>query len=708
MNLKGVLIIKKRITMLFLLVFAGVTVLTGRLFFIQVIRAGYYQQIAEDQRLRDIPLQPKRGIIFDRNHRPLAMSFNADCIYAIPAQVREAKETAKTVAGILNMPEKRVYSLLTRNLSFVWLKMKATPEEADLIRRARLPGIKVIPKAQRFYPQGKLAAQVLGFVGIDNQGLEGLERYYDAHLRGIPGSQQAEFDSRGQSIPLGERRYIPPQDGSSIVLTIDERIQHIAERELEKAVLEQGAKRGTIIVMDPMNGEILAMASFPGFDPNSYQEYPAALWRNWAVTDQYEPGSTFKILTAAAALEEGIVRRNSVFFDPGYIMVDKARLSCWRAGGHGRQTFLEATENSCNPVFATLALRLGKEKLYSYLEAFGFGSRSGIDFPGEGRGIVPPLARVKNVELATIGFGQGISVTPLQLLQALSVIANGGCLLQPRLVREVRSPGGEVVEKYEKKVIRRVISQETAKETALLLESVVEHGSGNRAQIPGYRVAGKTGTAQKPVGGIYGAERVASFLGFSPVENPRVAVIVILDEPQGLVKYGGVIAAPVFAAVVRDILYYLGVPPEVPQKQSTGPEALARDETTLRSVPNLLRLTRAEARKILTRANLSWRELGEGDYVMEQNPKAGAMVPPGTTILLYYNEKAKYNVKNEPLVLVPDLTGLSVEKAGKVLQKMGLKMVPHGAGLAVKQIPAAGTRLGLGMTVNVYFLEAGM
>src|SRR5690554_5726183 len=578
--------------------------------------------------------------------------------------------------------------------------MKAGPEEVELIHQARPQGINVIPIAQRFGPQSKLAAHVLGIVGIDNQGLERLPPFYDARLRGVPGSQQAEFDSRGQSIPLGERRYIPPQDGSSIVLTIDERIQHIAERELEKAVLEQGAKRGTIIVMDPMNGEILAMASFPGFDPNNYQEYPATLWRNWPVTDQYEPGSTFKILTAAAALEEGIVRRNSEFFDPGYIMVDKTRLSCWRAGGHGRQTFLEATENSCNPVFATLALRLGKEKFFSYLEAFGFGARSGIDFPGEGRGIVPPLARVKNVELATFGFGQGISVTPLQLIQALSVIANGGYFLQPRLVREVRSPEGKVVEKYEKKVIRRVLSQETAKETALLLESVVKHGSGNRAQIPGYRVAGKTGTAQKPVGGAYGAERVASFLGFSPVENPRVAAVVIFDEPQGPVKYGGVIAAPVFAAVVRDTLYYLGVPPSTPETSASEYEA------ALKPVPNLLRLSREEAKQILSRSGLAWRELGTGDYVMEQNPKAGTMVPLKTTILLYYDEKAKYNVE-ESLVLIPDLTGLSVEKVENILQEIGLTLATHGTGLAVEQIPAPGTRLSPGMTVTVYFLEAG-
>ena len=352
---------------------------------------------------------------------------------------------------------------------------------------------------------------------------------------------------------------MPPRDGVSLVLTLDERIQHIAERELEKAVLQEGAKRGCIVVMNPITGEILAMAVYPTFDPNNYQNYPVNTWRNWPVTDQFEPGSTFKIVTAAAALEEGVVRRFGIF-DPGFLV--DTRLGCWRPA---RPSSLCGAENSCNPVFATLALRLGKEKFYHYLEAFGFGSPTGIDFPGEARGIVPPLSRVKNVELATIGFGQGISVTPVQLLQALAVIANGGFLLEPRLVREVRSVDGEVIKRFEKQVVRRVLSEKTAEELKLILESVVTQGSGNRAQIPGYRVAGKTGTAQKPVGGAYGAERIASFLGFAPVEDPQVAALVILDEPQGPVKYGGVITAPVFAAVVRDVLRYLGVPPSTPE-----------------------------------------------------------------------------------------------------------------------------------------------
>lgn len=691
------LIIRRRTTVLLLMVFGFMGVLLGRLLFIQGIKAGYYQRLAESQRLREVPVEAKRGIIFDRNMRPLALSFDSDCIYAVPTQIKDPAQTAAMVAGILGLPENRVYSLLSKPASFVWLKRKALPEEVDAIRKARIPGIEVAQKAQRFYPHESLAASILGIAGIDNQGLEGLEKYYDIYLKGIPGSEQAEFDSKGNHIPLGERRFIPARDGQSLVLTIDDHIQYIAERELEKAVLEQGAKRGTIIMMDPMNGEILAIANYPGFNPNAYNNYPLANRRNWALTDQYEPGSTFKIVTAVAALEEGVVRRDSEFFDPGFLVVEDRTLHCWRAGGHGSQTFVEATENSCNPVFATLALRLGKEKFFKYLEAFGFGSPTGVDFPGEGRGIVPQISQVKNVELATMGFGQGISVTPLQLLRALCAIANGGYLLQPRLVKEIRSPDGKVVEEFKRKVIRRVISEETAKEFTLILQSVVTNGSGNRAQIVGYQVAGKTGTAQKPAGGVYGQGRVASFIGFAPADKPRVAMLIILDEPQAPVKYGGVIAAPVFAAVVRDTLHYLGEPPKLikpPDSTRSG---------SFKIVPNLLHFSREEARKVLEPLGFSRREIGEGRYVLEQSPKAGAMVPPQSTILLYFDEETKYN-RDDLSVIVPDLTGLSVEKATEVIKSLGLRVIVNGTGLAVEQVPAPGTRLAPGMLVNVYFL----
>lgn len=689
--------IRRRTTILFLLIMGLMGILVGRLLFIQVIRADYYQRLAENQRLREVPIEAKRGVIYDRNLRPLAVSFDTDCVYALPAQVEDPSRAAELLAETLNIPTSKLYPLLIKNSSFVWLKRKALPEEVEATKKLRLPGIEVAQKAQRYYPSGALAADLIGIAGIDNQGLEGLEKEYDIYLRGAPGSEQAEFDSKGDHIPLGERRFIPAHDGHDLILTIDDHIQHIVERELEKVILEQEAKHGSVIVMDPKTGEVLALANYPGFNPNDYFNYPLENRRNWALTDQQEPGSTFKIVTSMAALEEGVVRPDSVFFDPGFLIVEDRTIHCWRAGGHGSQTFVEAVENSCNPVFSTIALRLGKEKFYQYLEAFGFGEKTGIDFPGEAQGILRNISKIKNVELATIGFGQGISVTPIQLLRALCVAANGGYLVEPRLVKEITSLEGETVKRFEPKVIRRVISEKTAKEINEILQSVVANGSGNRAQIIGYKVAGKTGTAEKPLRGAYGQERIASFLGFAPADNPRVAVIVILDEPKGPIKYGGVIAAPVFATIVRDTLHYLGIQPQMAPTEERSESAEA-----FRIVPNLLRLTREEVKKALETSSFGRREFGKGQYVMEQNPKAGVLAPPRTTILLYYDEAGKYN-KDESMVLVPDLTGLSVEKVIEILKDLGLTLSINGEGLAVEQIPSSGTRLSPGMQVTVYF-----
>ncbi|NLC52373.1 MAG: PASTA domain-containing protein [Firmicutes bacterium] len=693
------LVIRKRTTLLLLGIFGVIGILTGRLLYIQGIKANYYQNMAEDQRLRDIRVEPMRGTIFDRKMNTLAFSFDTEAVYAIPYQIRDPQGDAKIIAEKLNLSEKEVYSKLTKKTSFVWLKLKPLPEEVQKIKEARLPGVEVAQKAQRFYLQGSLAAHVLGISGIDNQGLEGIEKYYDQYLCGIPGSEQAEYDSKGNHIPLGERRFIDAQNGASLVLTIDQVIQYIAERELEKAVLENGAKKGAVILMDPMTGEILALANYPSFDPNHYAQYPAANRRNWVLSDQYEPGSTFKIVTAAAALEEGIVRRDSQFFDPGFIIVEDRRLKCWRAGGHGSQTFVEAVENSCNPVFASLALRLGQQKFLQYIQAFGFGRQTGVDFPGEARGIIPPLSRIKNVELATIGFGQGISITSLQLLCALSAIANGGELLEPRLVKEIRTPDGqEVIKKFEKRTIRQVISEQTARELALILTSVVEYGSGNRARIAGYRVAGKTGTAQKPGKGGYGQERIASFVGFAPVEDPKVAGIIILDEPQGPVKYGGVIAAPFFSSIVGDVLRYLEVEPsrELEERRQSN-----EDNSVV--VPNLLHLPKEEAIQILKQMGLTHRELGVGEYVIAQNPKAGVAVEPRTTILLYCDEESRY-LREHATVLVPNLAGFTPQEAAKALTELGLKIAGNGTGIAYQQIPAPGTRLSTGATVTVYFI----
>ncbi len=690
-----------RTAWLLLIVLGLLGVLSGRLFYLQVIKSGKLLKDAEDQRLREVPIEAKRGWILDRNKRPLALSYDADCIYAQPPQVKDPKATAEKLAPVLGMDREKLEKLLAKKTAFVWIKRKATEEEAQKVRQVALPGVEVVQKAQRFYPHGDLAAHVLGISGIDNRGLEGLELQYDSCLRGVPGSEQAEFDSRGLPIPMGEKRYIPPQDGMTLVLTIDEYIQHIAERELERAVRENGALRGCLVLMDPMNGEILAMANYPKFDPNHYNQFPVGHRKNWAVTDTYEPGSTFKVVTAAASLEEGIVDKDTRFHDPGFILVDDRRLRCWRPGGHGDQTFVEATENSCNPVFAKLALRLGKDTLYKYIRAFGFGETTGVDFPGEAKGILQASERIKNVELATTGFGQGISVTPIQLVTAFSAIANGGYLLEPHLVKEIRDNQGRVVKAFGRKVKRQVISEQTAKELTLILRSVVENGSGNRADVQGYRVAGKTGTAQKASQGNYGQGRIASFIGFAPADKPRIAGLIVLDEPTGSSRYGGVIAAPAFGEVVRDVLRYLGEPPkfELESGETQVPEAL-------QEAPNLLHLSREEASKRLKQAGLVPRLIGEGPTVVDQQPRGGALLAPGTTVLLYFDQNAKYNNYRDSLLVVPDVIGLTPEQVRKVLTGLELELVPEGEGRAVGQEPKAGSKVAPGTRVRVRFARA--
>ncbi|HYH05056.1 MAG TPA: penicillin-binding transpeptidase domain-containing protein, partial [Bacillota bacterium] len=512
---------KKRIAILLLTVLVLVGCLILRVIYLQVFMAGWLREKAELQRFRALSILPRRGTILDRNRNALAISVDAECVFAVPKEVgietvqvkkkgsrvssQEKAEMRRRIAhivgGVLSLEPQRVERLLSKQASFVWIKRKATFTEIENLRRVlkteKIHGIEISQSPQRFYPQKFLAAQVLGIAGIDNQGLEGLEKHLDRYLQGVAGSDRAEFDTLGRHIPQGERRYIPPVDGKSIYLTIDQNIQFITERELEKAVLDTNSKRGMAITVNPQTGEILSIANYPKYDPNNFKDYPAANRRNALFSDMYEPGSTFKVFTAAAALEEGLVSPDSSFFCSGSIVVDDRRLKCWKAGGHGSQNFIEALENSCNPVFATLGMRLTKETFYKYIKGFGFGKMTGVDFPGETPGMLKPLDKVGNVELANIGFGQGVTVTPIQMVMGVSAIANGGYLLKPQLIKEIRSSDGKLEKSYNTQVVRQVLSSKTSALVRQLMESVVINGSGNKAYLPGYRIAGKTGTAQK-------------------------------------------------------------------------------------------------------------------------------------------------------------------------------------------------------------------
>lgn len=654
---------KKRIAILLIMVSIFMGCLSLRMIYIQIFMAGRLKKGAEDQRFRAISILPRRGTIYDREGNELALSIDAESVFAIPKEVgfeeivvnshgrkityvnkgsAEKQKVARILAEVLSLEVSRIEQAINRNASFTWIKRRASLEEIEVLRKTlkeqKIQGIEISQNPRRFYPQNTLAAQLLGIAGIDNQGLEGLEKQLDLYLRGIPGSDRAEFDTLGQHIPQGERRYYPPVDGDSVVLTIDRNIQYIVERELEKAVRETQSKRGMALTVDPQNGEILALASYPTFNPNQYNNYPAANRRNPLFSDMYEPGSTFKIFTAAAALEDGQVTPESTFFDPGFIVVDDRRLNCWKPGGHGSQTFIEALENSCNPVFASLALRLTKERFYKYISAFGFGEVTGVNFPGESGGLLKPLSAVKNVELATIGFGQGITVTPLQMVMGVAAIANGGYLLKPHLIKEIRSPQGEVKERFQRQVVRQVISSNTSYLMRQLLESVVANGSGNRAYLPGFRIAGKTGTAQKVVEGKKGYSnlRIASFIGFAPADNPRLLTMVILDEPGSAIKYGGVIAAPVVGNIFRDALRYLGV------KAQFDSEILQKLSEESVVVPDVLNQSVAEATKRLKATGLDYRMIGEGRAIVDQIPKSGATINRGAKILLYLDPEARY------------------------------------------------------------------
>lgn len=694
--------IRKRIAVLFLGTVVCLGLLGLRLAYLQIIQNEWYRQKALDQRMRPVPVDAKRGIIYDRRHQKLAVSVSADAVYAIPAEITQPAQTAAALAPVLGMDAAALKEKLSKRQASVWIARKLKPEVARKIRELDLPGIGLVERPQRFYPHGKLAAHVLGIAGIDNQGLEGLEYFYDEYLRGTPGRVVTERDATGRQIPAGIHRFIPPVDGADLILTLDHIIQYVAEREIARAVRETGSDRGAFIAMDPKTGGILALAIYPGFDPNDYQSYPAENRRNIVISDQYEPGSTFKIVTSAAALEEGVVTPTTRFFDPGYVKIGGVTVHCWRAGGHGSQTFAEAVENSCNPVFAQLgAERLGGEKFYKYIRAFGFGEETGVDFPGEATGTVPVPGKVRWGEVArwaNVGFGQGISVTPLQLVTAAAVIANGGLYVRPHFMQEIRDRYGRVIERYEPDIVRRVISEETAEEFARIMRSVVVNGSGKRADIEGYRVAGKTGTAQVAEGGRYSSKRISSFVGFAPVDDPRIVALVVLYHPKGQ-TYGGVIAAPVFKEVVEDALESMGVPRQKAPEEK--PRVNQQGERLVR-VPNVLNFPLEEAQAILQRAGLKHEFAGEGTIVFEQVPAPGAAVKWGTVVQLRSHSEVIYT-PGDSAVTVPDVLGLNMREAAARLAHAGLRMEVYGSGMAVKQEPAAGEKVAADSLIRVYF-----
>ncbi|MFC0188993.1 stage V sporulation protein D [Fictibacillus aquaticus] len=617
-------------------------------FFIISVRLGYVQFVlgdmltgrALDSWSRNIPFEPKRGKITDRNDVPLAVNISAPTVYVVPRQVADPNKTAEDLAAVLGISKTDVYKKITEKESMVKIYpggRKISNEKANEVRSLDLPGVFVAEDSKRHYPNGSYLSHVLGFAGIDNQGLTGLELYYDKELSGERGHVSFFSDARGRRMPSLSDKYEKPKDGYNLRLTVDSRVETIIERELDNADALYNPDGAIAIAMNPNTGEILGMSSRPDFNPEEYQKTAPEIYnRNLPVWAQYEPGSTFKIITLAAALEEGKVDLdNDHFHDPGSISVAGRKLKCWKAGGHGSQTFLEGVQNSCNPGFVLLGERLGKEKLFSYIKQFGFGEKTGIDLQGEGKGILFPLDRVGPLEQATTAFGQGVAVTPIQQVAAVSAAVNGGYLYEPYIAKELVDPiTGKVVSRQTPKLKRRVISEETSKEVRRALESVVAQGTGKNAFVDGYRVGGKTGTAQKAQGGVYlKNNHIVSFIGMAPADDPQIVVYVAIDNPKGTLQFGGVVAAPIVRNIIDDSLRAM----EVPKRKDQIEKELTWLDEPLIEVPALVGKKAKDLKQMFY--NLKVKSHGEGSYIIEQSPKAGSKVKAGTTIRLFLGDK---------------------------------------------------------------------
>jgi cell division protein FtsI (penicillin-binding protein 3) len=619
----------------FLLIFFMIALRAVQL---QIIEGEKLKQLGERQHLKEWIVLPRRGTILDRSGEPLALSLEGKSVYARPHRIkdRDRQTVSRSLAQALAVDAAEVISKLATDKPFVWIKRQVAPKEAERVQALDLEGVGIYDEPNRYYPQGQLAGQAIGFVGRDSQGLEGIEMQYDGYLRGESGSPLVERDALGRRVLVHgvEGLQIPP--GSDLQLTLDTSIQHLAERELEASVAKYRAKAGIAVVVEPYSGEVLALANYPLFNPNSFSRQSTQQRRNRAVTDSFEPGSTFKTILAAAALEEGVVSKEDLFYCE-YGKYAFAGKTIHDTHEYGWLPFAKIIQYSSNIGVTKVAEKLNKDRYSKYIERFGFGQPSGIDLPGEAAGAFRPAAKWAAVDLATHAFGQGISVTPIQLVMAYGAIANGGFLMRPFVVRRAVAPDGRVLWENQPHVVRRVVSQSTARVLTSILKGVVdEGGTGVMAGVEGFEVAGKTGTAQKPdpARGGYSKKRIASFIGFVPADEPRLVMLVIVDEPETSV-YGGTVAAPGFRNIAAASLQRQAVAPDKMQAPLPAAQhaSIARAERRVEraaarddggpEVPDFIGLSLREAVEKARTLKIKVEMRGNG-YVVKQSPVPGA------------------------------------------------------------------------------------
>lgn len=626
--------INKRIKIMLLLFGFILLMVIFKVFYVQVFDYKKLSNLASDLWSRNLPIEASRGKILDRNGIVLADNVTTTSLVLVPNQIKNKREVTKELAKILNVSYNEMKKHVFKNTSIERvhpLGRRLSYEVADKIEALKFDGVYLLKEAKRYYPYKTLLAHVLGYVGIDNQGLSGLELQYDKYLTGEAGAIKYFSDAKGNKLTLSDV-YVKPQDGMDLQLTIDINIQKSVERELDNVVNMMNPDMALAVVMNPKTGEVLAMSSRPTFDPNNYKNYSSeVLSRNLPIWASYEPGSTQKIITTAASIEEKVIDiYNEHFFDSGGVTVDGARIRCWKAGGHGDQTFLQVLQNSCNPGFVLMGERLGKEKLFSYLDLFGFGQKTGIDLNGEGKGIIFPLSRVGNVELATTAFGQGISVTPIQQITAISAVLNGGNLLKPYVLASVLEPEtGNVMYQNKKTVVRKTISKETSKTMRYALETVVALGGGKAAYIDGYRIGGKTGTAQKVKDGAYLVNNyIMSFVGIVPSNDPEAVLYIAIDNPKNTALLSSYTTTPIARRILLDIIDALDI-----KKQEGGVEKDWQwDDKVYYEVPNVIGKDKKEAKEILEHFKVEYSKTG--NKVISQSPKAGERLEDGDTITL--------------------------------------------------------------------------
>lgn len=628
---------------LFALCFVAVT---ARSFYLQILKHEQLVKLAERQHNRTIPIIPARGGIYDRTGAPLAVSLEMDSLFAEPRRINDPDTTAKLISPLIGVPYRDLHKKLSSDRGFIWLARQLSPETVTLIRQHKLPGIGFVKEGKRFYPNFEMASHVLGFTGVDPEGLEGIERRYDAAIVGKTGYLMTERDALGRDVSIRNAVVRDAVPGKNLMLTLDKNIQYFTEKELEKAVLNSRAKGGMALVADPATGKILAMANYPTFNPNSFRQYPTVHLRNRCIGDSFEPGSTFKTFLLAAALEEKIVRpqdaincENGRYSISGRIIRDDHP--------HGVVSVADVLKYSSNIGSAKIGFRLGEERLHRYLKSFGFGERSGVDLPGEANGSLRPVSKWYGTDLATISFGQGVSTTALQMVSAISAIANGGMLMKPYLVERITDNNGQELQHIEPQTVRRVISAETATSITRMMEGVTQKGgTGTSAAVEGFRVAGKTGTAQKvdPAGRGYSAtKRTASFVGFVPAEKPMLTILIVIDEPATS-PYGGVVAAPAFREIAFNTLCYLKVAGvgkvcNLPQQQQAVPVPQTRQDEYSEAVegggmdaagtgtemPNFTGMSMRRVLQVMEKRQLNLQLRGSG-RVIEQHPQPGQMI----------------------------------------------------------------------------------